>query len=183
MKGKWLIAVSLFSYKYVKDMGIERSVKSRPILIEDAILKLHGVIGTSGLLIDTAGSDLATETTLDLVKTAVDSIALEDFATETTLAAIEAVTSSITVNPNGSLDVNITGSGVLGTPTKTTYAASDTIALGAKSVTFITSSDFSGSILGDTAQADSVYTFSDTDTLGAIAFIITTGTIEVLVIR
>lgn len=162
MKGKWLIAVSLFSYKYVKDMGIERSVKSRPILIEDAILKLHGVIKTSGLLIDTAGSDLATETTLGL---------------------IEAVTSAITVNPNGSLDVNITGSGVLGTPTKTTYAASNTIALGAKSVTFITSSDFSGSILGDTAQADSVYTFSDSDALGAIAFVITTGTIEALVIR
>lgn len=55
---------------------------------------------------------------------------------------------------------------------------SGTVAAGARSVSFETSSDFSGTILGVAAQPDRVYDFAvqqNDDTLGAIAYNVSTG--------
>lgn len=66
------------------------------------------------------------------------------------------------------------------TPTRASVAVSGSVAAGARSVSMETSSDFSGTILGFTAQPDRVYDFAvqqNDDTLGAIAYVITTGSI------
>lgn len=68
------------------------------------------------------------------------------------------------------------------TPAKTTAAVTGTVSAGAQSVTLITSSDFSGSILTDTTLANTVITFAanGNDTVGAIAYVVTTGSIQIL---
>lgn len=65
-------------------------------------------------------------------------------------------------------------------PTKETAVISGTIAEGAKSVMIITDSAFTGSILGDTANASSFYPFVSESGLGAIPYVITAGSIEIL---
>lgn len=68
------------------------------------------------------------------------------------------------------------------TPSKITVTLSGTIPSGTRSVTLITSPDFTGSMLGDTAQASSAYSYtaSGNNTLGIIDYVITTGSIEIL---
>ena len=87
-------------------------------------------------------------------------------------------------------DVKVTPSGAIvtavdtteRTPTKTTVSTSGTIAAGAQSVTMKTSLNFSGTILTDVASPDYTYTFSvnNGDTLAAIAYVVTTGSIEII---
>lgn len=48
---------------------------------------------------------------------------------------------------------------------------------GARSVSIETSSDFTGTILGVSAQPDRVYDFADIDTIGEIDYKITSGSI------
>ena len=70
------------------------------------------------------------------------------------------------------------------TPSKTTEstAGAGSVASGAKSVTIITSTDFVGTLLGDTATADSVYTFAvqGNNILNSIDFNITAGSLQIL---
>lgn len=73
--------------------------------------------------------------------------------------------------------------GILRTPTKTTVLTSGTVTSGARSVSLITSSNLSGTILGDEAQQSSVYSFSDMEGLTAIDYNIYTGSIEIIEIR
>jgi len=110
-------------------------------------------------------SGASTETTLALVKTVLDSLLVE-IALKANLTDTQPVSIATTTE----------------TPSKTTVIADGTVASGAKSVTFITSSDFTGSILGDTAQASAAYLFTASlnNTLGALAYVITTGSIEIL---
>lgn len=66
------------------------------------------------------------------------------------------------------------------TRTSDAVAHSSSVAAGARSVSIETSSDFTGSILGVAASGDRVYDFAvqqNDDTLGAIAYVITTGSI------
>jgi hypothetical protein len=72
--------------------------------------------------------------------------------------------------------------GDVDTPTIASYSANTTIAAGAKSVTVTTGSTYAGTILGDTAVADSIYTFtaSPGNTLGAIAITRSAGSFTVI---
>ena len=93
-------------------------------------------------------------------------------------------TEFLLVNADGSINVVTTPvTSTPKTPTKSTVVASGSVASGARSVSMRTSSDFTGSILGDTALADSVYSIADNNTLSAIAYVITTGSIEILEVR
>ena len=81
-------------------------------------------------------------------------------------------------------DTNVTGTFSLSstqrTATRTSVAVSGSVALGSRSISIETSSDFAGTILGVTAQADRVYEFAvnqNDDTLGAIAYTLTAGSI------
>jgi len=80
----------------------------------------------------------------------------------------------------GAISGDFTPSSTQRTVTRTSVAVSGSIALGSRSVSMETSSDFAGTILGVTAQADRVYEFAvnqNDDTLGAIAYTLTAGSI------
>lgn len=94
----------------------------------------------------------------------------------TTYAAVTALirTLAVTASP--------AGSGSVETPSVATYSTSQAITAGAKSVTIVTDSSFTGTIQGATANADATYTFSAQtgNTLGAIAVVRTAGSFTVL---
>jgi hypothetical protein len=98
----------------------------------------------------------------------------------TTHAAITALLLAAQDTTTGSGAVTI--GGVAETPTKTTLSVSSTIAAGARSVTIITDSSFTGTILGDTADPLSMYSYSAQagNTLGAIAIVRTAGSYTIL---
>lgn len=71
------------------------------------------------------------------------------------------------------------------TPTITDVTTSGSVPSGKYTVTFITSSDFAGTILGSTILPDSTLSFS-TDynaVLSEIAYTVTTGSIKILIIQ
>lgn len=70
------------------------------------------------------------------------------------------------------------------TPAKTTVVAGGTVAAGAQSVTFITDSAYTGTILGDTTLNNTVLTFAanGNDTLGAIVYTVTAGSMQILTV-
>jgi len=67
-------------------------------------------------------------------------------------------------------------------PSMTVLSSSVTIAAGAKSVTVVTDSSFTGTILGAVAAADSAYTYSAQagNTLGSIAIVRSAGSFTIL---
>lgn len=70
-------------------------------------------------------------------------------------------------------------------PTKTTVSVSGSVTAGKYAVTFITSDDFVGTILGDSTGVSEVITFS-TDynaVLEALAYTITAGSLTILTIE
>ena len=89
---------------------------------------------------------------------------------------------NVKANPSGALTVESTESITQRTPSKSTVTSSGSVTAGAQSITFITSTDFIGTILGDTAKASSTYTYSVNcnDTLAAIVYTCTAGSIEIL---
>lgn len=68
------------------------------------------------------------------------------------------------------------------TPSMQVLSAGATIAAGAKSVTIMTDSSFVGTILGETAAADTTYTFNSSfgNFLGAIVITRSAGSFTVL---
>ncbi len=70
------------------------------------------------------------------------------------------------------------------TAAKTTVVAGGTVAAGAQSVTFVTDTAFTGTITGDTTPSNAVITFSvnGNDTLGAIAYTVTAGSMQILTV-
>ena len=74
------------------------------------------------------------------------------------------------------------GTGEARTLTSTTAAASGSVSAGAKSVSFVTSSDWSGSVNGATRGASlafSVSVINPGDTLPAIAYVRSAGTLYI----
>lgn len=107
----------------------------------------------------------------------IGAVELKDASTDTR-AKISAANTSRAATDNVLLVQAIDAAGnpvsyavITETPTMVSYAASTTIASGAKSVTVLTDSSFAGTVLGCTASPDSVYTFaaSKGNTLSAIA--------------
>lgn len=67
------------------------------------------------------------------------------------------------------------------TPIMSSVTSSGSVAAGYSSVTLITSSDFSGTILGTTATANTTYTFySNGNPLSDIAYTRSAGTIQII---
>jgi len=68
------------------------------------------------------------------------------------------------------------------TPTKSTVVTSGSVAVNARRVTMITSPDFEGTILTDTATASTTYIFEAAAScvLSVIAYTVTAGSIEII---
>ncbi len=81
----------------------------------------------------------------------------------------------------------ITQAGMIRTPSITTAVVSGTVREGARKVTFLFSTDFAGTVLGATfsGAANSFLTIDapNDDTLGAIAYTRTAGTIRIVEVR
>lgn len=106
-----------------------------------------------------------------------DGLIIDDnqIASEATLLLIQNILEDMSTDVTTTVEI----------PSKSTVSTSGTVLAGTKSVTFITSSDFVGTILGNTSQADAVYTFSASlgNTLSTIAYTVSAGNIEIMEVR
>lgn len=167
---------------------------------------LHTVVD-SGTITSITNTVSVTSTALDirpLVNTdvvtaqlsAVDNAVLDSIVTNTTglvtesnfntkIGEVQATPTANTVLGRlANIESALAGTPTTLTPSKTTEstAGAGSVASGAKSVTIITSTDFVGTLLGDTATADSVYTFAvqGNNILNSIDFNITAGSLQIL---
>ena len=140
-----------------------RNTKTQEVVSRDALMLLRRIINIDGE-ININDTDMASEATALLIQNAVDILA-------------DTVTS-------GSVNV-VLGTPSIETPSKTTVSTSGSVTTGVKSVTFITDSSFTGTILGDTAQANGAYTFSASlnNTLSALVYTVTAGSMEITEVR
>jgi len=83
--------------------------------------------------------------------------------------------------PGGNSGALVQLSGTVRTPLCSEATASGSTASGVKSVTFVASSDFSGTLLGQTFAASASFTFTAPpgDTLGSIGFTRSAGTLYI----
>lgn len=82
---------------------------------------------------------------------------------------------------------NVTIVGKLRTPTITSVTSSGTVAAGARNVTFVFSSTFTGSILGvayaGSSDASQTISAGSADALDAIAYTVTAGSMRIVDVR
>lgn len=88
------------------------------------------------------------------------------------------------VADDGSLTATVTGASTQRTPTITTVTGSGTVAAGSRKLTFVFSSDFAGSVLGATfsGPTDNSVTIDapSGDTLGAVIYTVTAGSVRII---
>jgi len=189
-----------------------KSLKSRVTLVEDAILKLWAKV-SSGITVTVTAfneplkfirngalSDVVEDTTTpannvplpvkltgttgDINITAGDlNVQLSHIGTNYDSTRIGDGADLLGINSDGS--INIVASSVQQVPTKNTVTTSGIVISGVTSVTFITSSNFIGTILGDIAQANGIYTYTAkmNNTLAQLSYTVNTGSMEIMEVR
>jgi hypothetical protein len=144
------------------------------------IAKLLSTLSVEGLQVE--GNEDIVNLLSDIhTKLQMFSLDADDVDTNT-LRVIEA-SDSIVVTALSSLSSYFAGTSR--TPSLDIATGSGSVTSGAQSVTIVTSSDFSGTILGTSVSTNKAFTWSSklNDTLAAIAYTISAGSLTILQIR